>query len=127
MDGPWPGAAHTIGDDIVEAIVVDALETAPPDATHWSSRGLAARHGRSIRSVVEVKHVRGYGTLGLLSRDQRRWTGGSSRWPSRTTMPKREARPSPCRIDGAGGRPNRSVLVVASHPPVRLGLGAAGR
>ena len=32
-----PGAARTIGDDVVEAIVVETLETAPPDATHWST------------------------------------------------------------------------------------------
>jgi transposase len=54
IDEPRPGAARTIGDDIVEAIVVDTLETAPPDATHWSTRGLAARHGISHQSVSEI-------------------------------------------------------------------------
>ena len=47
VDAPRPGAARTIGDDVVEAIVVETLETAPPDATHWSTRGLAAKHGIS--------------------------------------------------------------------------------
>jgi transposase len=54
LDEPRPGAARTIGDDIVEAVVVDTLETAPPDATHWSTRGLAARHGISHQSVAEI-------------------------------------------------------------------------
>lgn len=54
MDAPRPGAARTIGDDVVEAIVVETLETAPPDATHWSSRGLAAKHGISHTTVREI-------------------------------------------------------------------------
>ena len=51
VDAPRPGAARTIGDDVVEAIVVETLETAPPDATHWSTRGLAAKHGISHTTV----------------------------------------------------------------------------
>lgn len=54
LDEPRPGAARTIGDDIVEAVVVETLETAPPDATHWSTRGLASRHGISHQSVAEI-------------------------------------------------------------------------
>jgi transposase len=53
-DAPRPGAARKISDDVVEAVVVDALETTPPDATHWSSRGLAARHGISHQTVAEI-------------------------------------------------------------------------
>jgi transposase len=41
VDAPRPGAARTIGDDVIEAIVVETLESAPPDATHWSTRSLA--------------------------------------------------------------------------------------
>ena len=51
IDAPRPGATRTIGDDVVEAIVVETLETAPPDATHWSTRELAKRHGISRQSV----------------------------------------------------------------------------
>jgi transposase len=47
MDAPRPGAARTIGDDVVEAVIVDTLESAPADATHWSTRGLAAKHAVS--------------------------------------------------------------------------------
>ncbi len=53
-DAPRPGAARSIGDDVIEAIVVETLETAPPDATHWSTRGLAARHGISHQTVAEI-------------------------------------------------------------------------
>jgi transposase len=53
-DAPRPGAARTVGDDVVEAIAVETLETAPPDATHWSTRGLAARHGISHQTVAEI-------------------------------------------------------------------------
>ena len=54
VDAPRPGAARTIGDEVVEAIVVETLETAPPDATHWSTRGLAAKHGISHTTVGEI-------------------------------------------------------------------------
>ena len=35
VDEPRPGAARSISDDTIEAIVIDTLETAPVDATHW--------------------------------------------------------------------------------------------
>jgi len=54
VDGPRPGAARSIGDDVIEAIVVETLESAPPDATHWSTRGLAAKHGISHQTVAEI-------------------------------------------------------------------------
>jgi transposase/DNA-binding CsgD family transcriptional regulator len=54
VDAPRPGAVRTIGDDTVEAVVVDTLESAPADATHWSTRGLAAKHGISHQTVAEI-------------------------------------------------------------------------
>lgn len=54
VDAPRSGAPRTIDDAVVEAVVVDTLETAPPDATHWSTRGLAAKHGLSKTSVAEI-------------------------------------------------------------------------
>jgi transposase len=54
VDAPRPGAARTIGDDVIEAVIVETLESAPPDATHWSTRGLAARHGISHQTVAEI-------------------------------------------------------------------------
>jgi len=53
-DAPRPGAARKIGDDVVEAIVVETLETTPKDATHWSTRALAAKHGISRQTVSEI-------------------------------------------------------------------------
>jgi transposase len=53
-DAPRPGAARTIGDDVVEAVVVETLESAPPDATHWSTRELAKKHGISHTTVGEI-------------------------------------------------------------------------
>jgi transposase len=54
VDAPRPGAARTISDETVEAVVVDTLETAPEDATHWSTRGLADKHGISKTTVAEI-------------------------------------------------------------------------
>ena len=54
VDAPRPGAARKISDDVVEAIVVESLETAPPDATHWSTRALAAKHGISNERVAAI-------------------------------------------------------------------------
>ena len=54
VDAPRPGAARTIADDVIEAVVIETLETAPADATHWSTRGLAAKHGISHTTVGEI-------------------------------------------------------------------------
>ena len=54
VDEPRPGAARTIGDDVVEQVVIDTLESAPRDATHWSTRSLAAKHGISHQTVSEI-------------------------------------------------------------------------
>jgi transposase len=54
VDAPRPGAQRTVTDDIVEAVVVDTLESAPKDATHWSTRGLADKHGISKTTVAEI-------------------------------------------------------------------------
>jgi transposase len=54
VDAPRPGAKRTIGDDVIEAVVVDTLETVPADATHWSTRDLAKKHGISKTTVAEI-------------------------------------------------------------------------
>jgi transposase len=54
VDAPRPGAARTISDDVIEAVLVDTLESAPPDATHWSTRGLAVKYGISHTTVGEI-------------------------------------------------------------------------
>jgi len=54
VDEPRPGAARTIGDDVVEKIVIDTLESLPKNATHWSTRSMAERHGISRQTVSEI-------------------------------------------------------------------------
>ena len=53
-DEPRPGAPRTITDDKVEAVIVKTLESAPEDATHWSSRGMAEASGVSVSSVQRI-------------------------------------------------------------------------
>ena len=54
IDEPRPGAQRSITDETVEQVVIDTLESAPPDATHWSTRSLAAKHGISHQTVAEI-------------------------------------------------------------------------
>jgi transposase len=54
VDAPRPGAERTISDETIEAVVVDTLESAPPDATHWSTRDLANKHGIGKTTVAEI-------------------------------------------------------------------------
>ncbi|CAN5261453.1 IS630-like element ISMsm2 family transposase [soil metagenome] len=54
IDEPRPGAPRKIGDADVEAVVVRTLEETPPDATHWSTRDLAAKSGISASSVGRI-------------------------------------------------------------------------
>ncbi len=54
LDEPRSGAPRAISDDQVEAIVVKTLESSPRDATHWSSRSLAATSGLSHASVQRI-------------------------------------------------------------------------
>jgi len=54
IDEPRPGAVRTISAEIVEQVVIDTLESAPEDATHWSTRSMAQRHGISRQTVSEI-------------------------------------------------------------------------
>lgn len=54
VDAPRPGAARTIDDDVIEQVVIDTLESAPGEDTHWSTRGLARKHGISHQTVAEI-------------------------------------------------------------------------
>lgn len=53
-DDPHPGAPRSITDDDVEAVIVRTLEDRPTDATHWSTRDLAAKTGMSPSSVGRI-------------------------------------------------------------------------
>ena len=54
VDAPRPGAERSIGDDVIEQVVIDTLESAPGADTHWSTRGLGAKHGISHQTVAEI-------------------------------------------------------------------------
>jgi hypothetical protein len=51
FDEDRPGHPRTIGDDKVEAVIVKTLEEKPADATHWSTRSMAAAMGMSQTSI----------------------------------------------------------------------------
>jgi transposase len=54
LDEPRPGAPRRIGDDDVEAVIVATLESAPANATHWSTRSMAAHSGLSASTVRRI-------------------------------------------------------------------------
>ena len=61
-DDPRPGAPRRISDADVERVVVATLEQTPRDATHWSTRSMAAATGMSdrdepVRSVADLAGV----------------------------------------------------------------------
>ena len=59
LDEPRPGAPRKITDDQVERAVTTTLETAPTNATHWSSRSLARATGLSQTAVCRIWHAFG--------------------------------------------------------------------
>jgi transposase len=54
LDEPRPGAPRTIGDADVERVIALTLESAPRDATHWSTRSMAAATGYSQSTVSRI-------------------------------------------------------------------------
>lgn len=54
LDEPRPGTPRTISDDDVERVIVSTLEETPRDATHWSTRSMAAHCGLSSASVSRI-------------------------------------------------------------------------
>ena len=53
-DEPRPGRPRTITDEQVEHVVVTTLETKPVNATHWSTRSLAAQTGMTQSAVSRI-------------------------------------------------------------------------
>jgi transposase len=53
-DEPRPGRPRTISDADVERVITLTLETTPADATHWSTRSLAAEVGLSQTAVSRI-------------------------------------------------------------------------
>ena len=54
LDEPRPGAPRTISDEAVDRVVTLTLESAPRDATHWSTRSLAKHCGMSQTAVARI-------------------------------------------------------------------------
>ncbi|MDQ2861891.1 MAG: IS630 family transposase [Pseudomonadota bacterium] len=53
-DEPRSGTPRTIDDARIEAVIVRTLESTPPGATHWSSRGMARASGLSVSTVQRI-------------------------------------------------------------------------
>jgi len=53
-DEPRPGQPRKISDAKVEEVIVKTLETSPRDATHWSTRSMAAEVGLNQTAVHRI-------------------------------------------------------------------------
>jgi transposase len=54
LDEPRPGPPRTITDEQVFEVITRTLETTPVDATHWSTRSMAAQVGLSQTAVSRI-------------------------------------------------------------------------
>src|SRR5947208_3457194 len=53
-DEPRPGKPRSISDEDVERVIVKTLEQQPANATHWSTRSMAAASGMSQSAVSRI-------------------------------------------------------------------------
>jgi transposase len=53
-DEPRPGKPRSISDEAVERVIVKTLEEQPANATHWSTRSMAAATGMSQTAVSRI-------------------------------------------------------------------------
>ena len=54
VDEPRPGQPRTVSDAQVEAVITKTLESTPRDATHWSTRSMAAEVGLTQSAVHRI-------------------------------------------------------------------------
>src|SRR5262245_65756568 len=57
LDEPRPGRPRVVGDDRIHALITATLETAPPNATHWSRRCTDDHLGVSWPSLGRVRRA----------------------------------------------------------------------
>ena len=57
LDEPRPGTPRKLSDAEVERVLAMTLESTPKDATHWSTRSLAAQCGLSHSTVSRIWHA----------------------------------------------------------------------
>jgi transposase len=67
-DEPRPGRPRTVTDEQVEEVIVKTLETTPKDATHWSTRSMAAEVGLTQSAVLRI-----WQAFGLQPHRQQTW------------------------------------------------------
>jgi transposase len=67
-DEPRPGRPRTVTDEQVEEVIVKTLESAPQDATHWSTRSLAREVGLTQSAVLRI-----WRAFGLQPHRQQTW------------------------------------------------------
>jgi len=53
-DEPRPGKPRSIGDRDIERVIVKTLEESAPNATHWSTRSMAAATGMSQTAISRI-------------------------------------------------------------------------
>ena len=68
LDEPRPGRPRTVSDRQVEEVITRTLETTPKDATHWSTRSLAAELGLTQSAVHRI-----WKAFGLQPHRQETW------------------------------------------------------
>ena len=68
LDEPRPGRPRTVTDAQVEEVITTTLESAPRDATHWSTRSLATELGMSASAVQRI-----WKAFGLQPHRQESW------------------------------------------------------
>src|SRR6516165_7165372 len=68
LDEPRPGRPRTVTDAQVEEVIIKTLETTPKDATHWSTRSMAAEVGLSQSAVSRI-----WRAFGLQPHRQQAW------------------------------------------------------
>jgi transposase len=67
-DEPRRGRPRTVTDEQVEEVIVKTLESAPKDATHWSTRSMAAEVGLTQSAVSRI-----WRAFGLQPHRQETW------------------------------------------------------